>query len=132
VRTAVAITSDEVIEYPIADSFRAPDTLRPAAAHLAAGMPLERLGGELDPVMLAGLTVAEPEVEPARSAAQSWTSTVSGTCSSPGSGARDGRPPMRRPCSRSKQCRGAGDARRGPTYADFEAGEYGVIFDPRG
>ncbi len=27
---------------------------------------------------------------------------------------------------------GSADARRGKTYADFEAGEYGVIFDPRG
>jgi hypothetical protein len=27
---------------------------------------------------------------------------------------------------------GSADARRGRTYTDFEASEYGVIFDPRG
>ena len=27
---------------------------------------------------------------------------------------------------------GAAAAKRGSTYADFEAGEYGVLFDPRG
>jgi hypothetical protein len=27
---------------------------------------------------------------------------------------------------------GSADARREKTHADFEAGEYGVIFDPRG
>src|SRR5262245_33468641 len=53
VRKAVEITSDEVIEYPIADSFRARDTLCPAAAHLAAVVPLEQLGAELDPATLA-------------------------------------------------------------------------------
>jgi hypothetical protein len=54
VRKAVEITSEEVIEEPIADSFRARDTLCPAAAHLAAGMPTEQLGGEVDPATLAG------------------------------------------------------------------------------
>jgi hypothetical protein len=47
VRTAAEITSD-VIEQPVADSFRTRDTLCPAAAHLAAGMPIEQLGGEVD------------------------------------------------------------------------------------
>lgn len=63
VRAAVEITSPDVIRQPRAESFRALDTLCPAAAHLAEGMPLAELGPEIDPDTLAVLSVPEPEVE---------------------------------------------------------------------
>src|SRR5687767_4225537 len=49
IRGAVEIGSPDVVRPPHTEAFRAPDTLCPATAHLAAGMPLERLGAALDP-----------------------------------------------------------------------------------
>src|SRR4029453_2750897 len=66
VTTAVEITSDDVIRPTHAESFRAPDTFCPATAHLAAGVPIERLGEALDGGTLSVVTLAEPEVEPGR------------------------------------------------------------------
>jgi S-adenosylmethionine hydrolase len=66
VRRAVEITSPEVLLQPVSPSFHARDVLCPAAAHVAAGMPLERLGALLDVGTLVGLRVPEPEVEPGR------------------------------------------------------------------
>ena len=60
---AVEITSPEVIVEPVAPSFHARDVLCPAAAHLAAGMPIERLGGSVEPSALASLEEVAPEVE---------------------------------------------------------------------
>src|SRR5262245_61605450 len=49
VATAVELTSPDVIRPVHAESFRAPDTLCPATAALAAGLPIEDLGAPLDP-----------------------------------------------------------------------------------
>src|SRR3954454_13377972 len=62
VRAAAEIASDDVIVHPIAQSFRARDTLCPAAAHLAAGVTLDRIGPSVDPRTLMTLTIAEPEL----------------------------------------------------------------------
>src|SRR5438132_2972058 len=62
VDAAVEIASPDLIRPPRAESFRAPDTLCPAAAHLAAGVPLERLGPAFDQASLVGLTLPEPEI----------------------------------------------------------------------
>jgi S-adenosyl-L-methionine hydrolase (adenosine-forming) len=133
VRKAVEITSDDVIEQPIADSFRARDTLCPAAAHLAAGMPIEQLGGEVDPATLTGLTIVEPEVEPGKIRCTVLDFNRFGNvqlnvreAQLVAAGLEDVRVLTLEAVS------GSADARRGKTYADFEAGEYGVIFDPRG
>ena len=63
VETAVEITSPEVTRPPRAQSFRAPDTLCPATAYLAAGRPLDDLGPVVAPDSLATVTIAEPEME---------------------------------------------------------------------
>jgi S-adenosyl-L-methionine hydrolase (adenosine-forming) len=133
VRKGVEITSDDVIEQPIADSFRARDTLCPAAAHLAAGMPIDELGAEVDPSTLAGLTVAEPEIEPGKIRCTVLDFNRFGNLQLNvreaqlfAAGLDDV------PVLAVEAVSGAADARRGRTYADFEAGEYGVIFDPRG
>ena len=127
------ITSDDVIEQPIADSFRARDTLCPAAAHLAAGMPIEQLGAEVDPATLAALTVAEPEVEPGKIRCTVLDFNRFGNvqlnvreAQLAAAGLADA------PVLALGAVSVSADARRGRTYADFEAGEYGVIFDPRG
>ena len=66
IRAAVEITSGDVLRPIHAESFRAPDTLCPATAHLAAGMPIAQLGTAIDPAGLAVVELAEPEVEPGR------------------------------------------------------------------
>jgi S-adenosylmethionine hydrolase len=60
---AAEITSPAVILEPVSPSFRARDVLCPAAAHLAAGSPIEELGPSIETGTLVELTVADPEVE---------------------------------------------------------------------
>src|SRR4029453_2399343 len=62
-RSAVQIHEPTDLDHPIAESFRAPDTLCPAAAHLAAGLALDQLGNEIDLGTLAVVTVPEPEIQ---------------------------------------------------------------------
>jgi S-adenosyl-L-methionine hydrolase (adenosine-forming) len=62
VSTVAEITSPDVVRPPRAESFRAPDTLCRAAAHLAAGSSIEQLGPTVDAATLNALTLAEPEV----------------------------------------------------------------------
>ncbi len=66
VRSVVEITSPEIIREPINPSFRARDTLCPAAAHLAIGVPIERLGEQVDPATLVRVDVSEPETTPGK------------------------------------------------------------------
>jgi S-adenosylmethionine hydrolase len=62
----VSITSEQHTLHPIAPSFHARDVLAPAAAHLAAGVPLEDLGEPVDPDTLARLSMPEPNIEHGR------------------------------------------------------------------
>lgn len=66
VARAVEITSDDVVLTPVSATFHGRDIFAPAAAHLAAGLPLERLGLLVDPDGLIRVTVPEPNVEPGR------------------------------------------------------------------
>ncbi len=61
-RRAVEITSLEVVISPVSPVFQARDIFAPAAAHLAVGMPLARLGPEIDPATLVSLHLPAPEV----------------------------------------------------------------------
>jgi hypothetical protein len=65
-RTVVELTSPTVVRTPHAESFRAPDTLCPAAAHLASGTAIEELGDQIDASTLAAMTVPVPEVDPGK------------------------------------------------------------------
>src|SRR5262245_26607717 len=62
-KRAAEITSPDVVLSPISPSFHARDVLAPAAAHLAAGVDLERLGPALDPATLAEYLIPEPTIE---------------------------------------------------------------------
>jgi S-adenosyl-L-methionine hydrolase (adenosine-forming) len=132
-RTVVEITSPEVIQQPRAESFRAPDTLCPAAAHLATGVPIRELGPRLDARSLAVLTVAEPEHEPGKIVCEVIDFNRFGNVhlnvrpAHLAAADLDDVPALAvEATSRSVT------ARRGSTYADFVASEYGLIFDPRG
>ena len=55
VTEAVVIESPDVILQPTSATFHGRDVFAPAAAHLAAGMPLDRLGPTVEPPSLARL-----------------------------------------------------------------------------
>src|SRR5262249_30787606 len=130
---AVEITSHEVVIRPVAPSLHARDVLCPAAAHLAAGMPLERLGRSIERNDLAQITVPPPQVEPGMIRCEGIDHHRFGHI----------QPEVRvpdvalasldeAPDVEIEWAAGSVRARRGRTYADFEPGEYGVLFDPRG
>ena len=129
---AVEITSPDVILGPVVASFHARDVLCPAAAHLAAGMPFEKLGEEFDPSSLVSLVVRRPQIEPREDPvrgdrpqpvrehpAQRPQPSTSASRVSTGSRA-----------SPWKGSSGWVEARRGETFADFAPGEYGVDLRP--
>lgn len=133
VRIAAEIASDDVIVRPIAQSFRARDTLCPAAAHLASGMAVDRVGPPVDPATLNTLTVAEPETEPGKIRCQVIDFNRFGNVqlnvreAHLAAAALDGERDLS-----VEAISASADARRGETYADFASGDYGVIFDSRG
>jgi S-adenosylmethionine hydrolase len=133
VATVVEITSPEVVRPPRAESFRAPDTLCPPAAHLAAGMPLEQLGPTVEPATLNELTLPEPEISDGEIRAEvldfNRFGNIQVNVREPDL-ARAGLESAR--CLTIKATSASAEARRGSTYADFREGEYGVLFDERG
>jgi S-adenosylmethionine hydrolase len=133
VTTVVEIASPDVVRPPRAESFRAPDTLCPAAAHLAAGMPVEQLGPTVDPATLSVLTLAEPEIADGQIRGEVLDFNRFGNIQlnvREGDLARAGLDDA--PVLTVKAVTTSAEAKRGSTYADFKAGEYGVIFDERG
>jgi S-adenosylmethionine hydrolase len=133
IRAAVELTSPDVVHRPHAESFRAPDTLCPATAALAAGTPLDRLGDEVDPATLARVRIAEPEIEPGKIACEVIDFNRFGNVhlnvrpADLAAAGLDGEATLA-----IEALSGSAEAKRGSTYADFAAGEYGVLVDPRG
>jgi S-adenosylmethionine hydrolase len=62
VESAVEIQNPGVVLAPVSRTFHGRDIFAPAAAHLAAGMPLEDLGPAVDPATLVRLDVPGPMV----------------------------------------------------------------------
>jgi S-adenosyl-L-methionine hydrolase (adenosine-forming) len=133
IRGVVDLAEPEDVGHPIAESFRAPDTLCPAAARLAAGASLAELGEEVDPATLAAVSLAEPEIQPGRIRCEVIDFNRFGNvqlnvreAALAAAGLDDA------PVVKVEAVAGSAEAKRGTTYADFSAGEYGVLFDPRG
>jgi S-adenosylmethionine hydrolase len=133
IRTAVELTSPVVVRRPHAESFRAPDTLCPATARLAAGMPIEQLGAQLDSSTLAVVALAEPQIETGRIDCEVIDFNRFGNVH------LNVRPDDLATARLDEESAlqieamsGSAEARRGSTYADFEPGEYGLLFDERG
>ena len=133
ITTVVEISSTDVVHPPRAESFRAPDTLCPAAAHLALGRALDELGQAVEPTTLTALTLSAPEITDGEIRGEVLDFNRFGNIQlnirEPDL-ARAGLEDVR--CLTVKATSASAEARRGRTYADFEAGEYGVIFDERG
>jgi S-adenosylmethionine hydrolase len=133
IRAAVELTSPDVVRRPHAESFRAPDTLCPAAAALASGMSIGRLGTPVDTGTLATVALAEPEVESGKITCEVIDFNRFGNVHlnvRPDDLAAAGLDTA--PTLTIEAVSGAAAAKRGNTYADFAEGEYGVLFDPRG
>jgi S-adenosylmethionine hydrolase len=130
---AVHISSPEVVRPPRAESFRAPDTLCPAAAHLAVGKPLEQLGPRLEPESLTALALSEPEFGDGEIRAEVLDFNRFGNIQLNVREADLGRAGLAETsCLAIRSTAASTDARRGRTYGDFAPGEYGVLFDERG
>jgi len=131
--TAVELAEPTDVGHPIAESFRAPDTLCPAAARIAAGTPIAELGEALDPSTLAVVAVAQPEISDGRIRCEVIDFNRFGNLqlnvrrAGLGAAGLEGADSVK-----VEAVRGSVEAKCGTTYADFEPGEYGVLFDPRG
>jgi S-adenosylmethionine hydrolase len=61
---AVQISSPGIVLSPVSQTFHGRDVFAPAAAHLAAGVPIETIGPSIDPGALHTLEVLGPMVGP--------------------------------------------------------------------
>jgi len=133
VAQVVSITSEQHTLHPIAPSFHARDVLAPAAAHLAAGVPLEDLGEPVDPDTLARLIMPEPNIERGRIECEVLDLNRFGNVqlnvreSHLTAAGLDG---SRRVSIEALS--GAVVASRVFTYADIDAEGWGLMVDPRG
>lgn len=134
VRSAVSITSPNILLEPVSPSFHARDVLAPAAAHLAQGAPLADLGETIAPDSLAEVQLAEPLVEPGKITCEVLDLNRFGNVqlnvrSSQLVAAgldRAERILVETPSG------GGAVARMVVTYADLSSGEWGLMVDPRG
>jgi S-adenosylmethionine hydrolase len=60
---AVEIVSSDVVLTPVSRTFHGRDVFAPAAARLAVGWPLDRLGPDLNPSALSRVDLPQPEIE---------------------------------------------------------------------
>jgi hypothetical protein len=134
VRSAVSITSSNILLEPVSPSFHARDVLAPAAAHLAQGAPLADLGETIAPDSLAEVQLAEPLVEPGKITCEVLDLNRFGNVqlnvrSSQLVAAgldRAERILVETPSG------GGAVAKMVATYADLSSGEWGLMVDPRG
>ena len=67
---AFEITSSDVVLPSVSNVFHGRDVFAPAAAHLASGLPIEKVGVELDPSTLVRLEVPSADAHPGEVSAQ--------------------------------------------------------------
>lgn len=133
VARAVSVTSPEVVLEPVSPSLHARDVLAPAAAHLAAGMPLAALGEELDPGSLAQVQVPTPVVEPGKIACEVLDLNRFGNVQLNVRESHLAAAGLDRTERIAVEAHaGSAVAERVSTYADLGEGEWGLIVDPRG
>ena len=58
--SAAEISANDIVLQPVSKTFHGRDVFAPAAAHLANGLPLERMGPPVDPAELRVLELAAP------------------------------------------------------------------------
>lgn len=133
IAAAVEVNSPDVVFTPHAQSFRAPDTLCRATAHLAAGMSLSELGPEVDPGTLEVLSVSEPEVQHGKICSEVLDYNRFGNLQLNVREAHLVEAELdAAPLLRVEAISGSANAGRGNTYSDFEPGAYGLLFNAAG
>jgi hypothetical protein len=129
---AVQITSPEVSLQPISPVFHGRDVFTPAAAHLAAGDPIDRFGPEIPAGSLISVETSEPEVAPGRIVAEVIDVDRFGNVrlnvrpADLGAAGIDAGTIWVETLSLKKE------ARRVATYGEVATGEYGVLEDAWG
>ena len=132
VKRAAEITSANVVLSPISPSFHARDVLAPAAAHLAAGLELEKLGPAIDPATLAVYSIPEPTIERGKIECEVLDLNRFGNVLLNVRQAQLHEAGLDEAHAiQVDATSGSGRARYVSTYADVEAGQWGVIVDPR-
>ena len=133
VSEAVSITSSAVVLEPVSPSFHARDVLAPAAAHLASGMALDRLGEGLDAADLAEVRIPEPVVEPGKIGCEVLDLNRFGNVQLNVRSSHLASAGLDRASSIVVEAHtGRAVVRLVSTYADLTDGEWGVLVDPRG
>jgi hypothetical protein len=133
VAEAVSVTSEAHLLQPVAPSFHARDVLAPAAAHLAAGVPLGDLGDRIEPDTLARMDVPEPNVERGRIECEVLDLNRFGNVQLNVHGSHLEAAGLDRSDRLSVEAlSGAVVATRVATFADIDAGGWGLMIDPRG
>jgi S-adenosylmethionine hydrolase len=133
VARAVEVTSAEIVLTPISPSFHARDVLAPAAAHLAAGTDLAKLGAAVEPATLAELKIPEPTVQRGKIECEVLDLNRFGNVllnvreSQLTESGLDEETAIQVDATS-----GSGTARCVATYADVASGDWGIIVDPRG
>ena len=133
VSRAVSITSSRVLLEPVSPSFHARDVLAPAAAHLAAGLPLEELGEVLAADSPADLRIPDPGVEQGKIECEVIDLNRFGNVQLNVRESHLVAAGLDRLDRVSVETlAGAAVARRVATYADLSEGDWGLMLDPRG
>jgi S-adenosylmethionine hydrolase len=133
VSRAVVIGSPDVVLEPLSATFHGRDVFAPAAAHLASGMSLERVGPPVELSSLVVLKVTEPQVSPSGidcevlGVDRFGNVQLSARTEHLAAGGLDAAPMLH------VACRGRGAAgRRAATFAEVIPGEMAVIVDSGG
>jgi S-adenosylmethionine hydrolase len=133
VADAVEVTSPKVLLEPVSTTFHGRDIFAPAAAHVAAGMPLEELGPAIDPGRLVRLSVAEPSVHRGRIACEVLAVDRFGNVQlSVGQSHLAGARLQRSDDLQVLAPGGSFAVRRASTFADVAEGDYAILIDARG
>ena len=130
---AFCITSSLIILEPVAPSFHARDVLAPAAGHLAIGTALEELGEPLTLDTLVQLRIPDPVVEPGKIDCEVLDLNRFGNVQLNVRDSHLAASGLDRAGRISVEAHsGAAVVHRVSTYSDLEAGEWGLMIDPRG
>jgi S-adenosyl-L-methionine hydrolase (adenosine-forming) len=130
---AVSITSSAIMVEPVSPSFHARDVFAPAAAHLANGVSLDELGDPIETETLAELRIPEPDVEPGKIACEVLDLNRFGNVQLNVRGSHLLAADLDRSARLAVQTTSAeAVAQQVATYADLDAGEWGLMIDPRG
>jgi S-adenosylmethionine hydrolase len=133
VAEAVEITSRKVLREHVSATFHGRDIFAPAAANVAAGMPLEELGPAIDPGRLVRLSIAEPSVHRGRIAGEVLAVDRFGNVQLSVRQSHLADAHLKR--SDDLQVLAPGGSvivRRAYTFADVPEGEYAILIDARG